>query len=295
MSPTKEIQVGNVTIGGNSPLTIIAGPCVLENEDVMLTTGREIKRICEKIGASYIFKSSYLKDNRTSIHVFNGPGLVKGLETLQRIKQALGVPVTSDVHSIEQIPLAAQVLDLIQIPSFLCKQTSLMKEAARTGKPINVKKGQFIAPINVKHIIEKIESEGNHNIMLTERGTCFGYFDIINDFRALPTMRAYGYPVVYDVTHSIRTMGISSDDPAGGQREFVPYLSRAAIAIGCDALFVEVHPDPCTALCDSASQLALDQLEPLLRDAKRLHDFVRCELSVLPNVLTGETSFESLS
>ena len=285
MSLSKEIQVGDITIGGDSPLVLIAGPCVIESEELALNTGREMKCLCEKLGVPYIFKSSYLKDNRTSIHSFTGPGVVEGMGILRRVKETLDVPVLSDIHSVNHIPLAEKVLDVIQIPSFLCKQTSLITEAAKTGKPINVKKGQFLAPSNIRFVIDKITTQGNENILLTERGTCFGYFDIINDFRSLPIKRSYGYPVVYDATNSIRTMGLQSSEREGGHPEFVAYLTRAAVAAGCDALFIEVHPAPGEALCDASSQFALDQVETLVKEAKLLHQFVRRELSVLPKVV----------
>ncbi len=271
----KTINVGSIKIGPRAPLVLIGGPCVIESEELALQTAFDVKTIADRLGIPYIFKSSYLKDNRSSATSYQGPGLDSGLETLQKVKDRVGVPVLSDIHTPEEASAAAQVLDVLQIPAYLSMQTSLTLAAARTGKAINVKKGQFLDPHDMKNVIGKIEAEGNDNILLTERGTFFGYHNLVVDFRSLPIMRELGYPVMIDPTHSIRVYGISSSDPAGGNPEFVPALSRAALAAGCEAIFIETHPNCSEALCDAASMWPLDKLENLLIQVKRIDELRR--------------------
>ena len=271
----RTIRVGNVDIGPEQPLVLIAGPCVIESESLVLQTAEKVKKIADRLGMPYILKSSYLKDNRSSAESFQGPGLAEGLRILQKAKAELDIPVLSDIHSAQEAAIAAEVLDVLQIPAYLSMQTSITLAAARTGKAINVKKGQFLAPGDMKNVISKIEGEGNHNILLTERGTFFGYHNLVVDFRSLQIMRGLGYPTVIDPTHAIRVYGISSSDPAGGQPEFVPALARAALAAGCEAIFIETHPNCSEALCDAASMWPLDRLENLLIHVKRIDELRR--------------------
>ncbi len=265
MEKTKKIKVGNVEIGGNGKLVLIAGPCVIETEDIVLRTAERIKEITEKLGMGFIFKSSYAKDNRSSVDYYYGPGVEKGIKILEKVKREFNVPVLSDVHYPDEIPIAAEVLDVIQIPAFMSMQTRLTLEVAKTGKVVNVKKGQFLAPEDVRKIIGKIESTGNKKILLTERGTVFGYHNLVVDMKSFPIMRKTRYPVVFDVTHSVRVYGVPSRDPKGGQPEFISPLARAGVAAGIDAIFIETHPNPREALCDAASMLPLSELESLLR------------------------------
>jgi 2-dehydro-3-deoxyphosphooctonate aldolase (KDO 8-P synthase) len=275
----RTVHVGSVRIGGNQPLALIAGPCVIESEAVVFHTAENVKKIADRLGMPFIFKSSYLKDNRSSSQTFQGFGQQEGLKILQKLKQELGVPVLSDIHNEFEAAPAAEVLDCLQIPAYLSMQTSLSLAAAKTGKAVNVKKGQFLAPQDMKNVISKIEGEGNHNIMLTERGAFFGYHNLVVDLRSLPIMRSFGYPVVIDPTHAIRVYGISSSDPSGGNPEFVPALSRAAVAAGCEVIFIETHPNCKEALCDAASMWPLQKLENLLEQVKRIDD-VRRELEI---------------
>lgn len=261
---TRLINIGKVKIGGGAPLALIAGPCVMEDESVVLKTAEDIKKIADKLKIDLIFKSSYKKDNRSSAKSYQGPGLEAGLKLLEKVKKQFDVPVLSDVHYPEEVGPAAQVLDVIQIPAYLCMQTELTLKIAKTGKVVNVKKGQFLAPEDVGHIVKKIEETGNTNILLTERGTSFGYHNLVVDYKALPIMRSLGYPVVFDVTHTIRKYGKPSSDPKGGSPEFIEPLARAGVACGCDAIFIETHPRPCEAKCDAASMLELSKLERLL-------------------------------
>ncbi len=271
----KTIKVGAISIGPAEPLALIAGPCVIESEELVLRTAERVQQIARKLGMPYILKSSYTKDNRSSAKSFQGFGLHEGLRILDRVRSELGVPILSDVHNEQEATLAGEVLDVIQIPAYLSMQTSLSLAAARTGKAINIKKGQFLDPMDMKNVLHKIEEEGNENIMLTERGTFFGYHNLVIDYRSLPIMRSLGYPVVIDPTHAIRVYGISSSDPAGGNPHFVPSLTRAALAAGCEVLFVETHPNCAEALCDAASMWPLDRLENLLIQAKRIDDLRR--------------------
>ena len=259
----------NIKIGKGNPLVLIAGPCVIESESNCLETAKKLKGITQSLGMPFIFKSSFDKANRLSIDSFRGPGLKKGLDVLKKVKQKLGIPVLSDVHCQSDIEKAAQVLDVIQIPALLCRQTDIVVAAAKTGKPINIKKGQFLAPWDMLPIIKKIESTGNKNIIITERGVSFGYNNLVTDFRALEIMRNLGYPVIYDATHSIQ-IPAGQGSCSGGQKEFVAGLSRAAVAFGCDGLFLEVHPDPDKALCDGPNMINLEELEALLKQAKKI-------------------------
>ena len=270
----EEIRLGKIKIGGGNPLVLIAGPCVIESESLCLSVAERLKRICQNLNIPFIFKSSFDKANRTSIDSFRGPGLVKGLKILARLKQRLGITILSDVHSKDQIKEAARVLDIIQIPAFLCRQTDLILAAAKTGKVINIKKGQFLAPWDIAAIIKKVESVGNKKILITERGVSFGYNNLVSDFRALAVLREFGYPVIYDASHSVQ-LPSSEGHASGGQRRFVLGLARAAVAFGCDGLFVEVHPHPDKALCDGPNMIDLIQLEKLLKQAKSIERALR--------------------
>ncbi len=270
---TKEVKVGNIWIGGGRELVLIAGPCVIESEEICLETAGEIKRMTERINMPFIFKSSYDKANRSSLESFRGPGLRKGLKTLKRVKDRIGVPITSDIHCGEELEEAARVLDMIQIPAFLSRQTDLLLAAGRTGKTVNVKKGQFLAHDDMRNVVNKIISTGNQNILLTERGTSFGYHNLIVDMRNLPQMRKLGYPVIFDATHSVQLPGGRGRD-SGGQREYVPALARAATAAGCDGLFLEVHPNPDEALCDGPNMISLKELPRLLKQVKEIDKII---------------------
>jgi 2-dehydro-3-deoxyphosphooctonate aldolase (KDO 8-P synthase) len=270
---TREIHIENITLGGENSLCIIAGPCVIENEEIVFSIAQKLKEICKRIELPFIFKSSYDKANRTSLSSFRGPGLEKGLEILSAVKKKLDIPIISDIHSIEQIPPASEVLDVLQIPAFLCRQTDLIVAASKTGKPVNIKKGQFIAPWDLKNIIEKFISTGNNNIIITERGTSFGYNNLVVDFRGIPIMRSFGYPVVFDVTHSLQLPG-EQGSCSGGQREFAEHLARAAVAVGVDGLFMEVHPEPEKALCDGPNMIKLDEVEAFLSMLRSIDDVV---------------------
>lgn len=266
---TREIALKNIRIGGKNPLVLIAGPCVIESQALCLETGKKIKETAARLGIPYIFKSSFDKANRMSLESFRGPGLKKGLEILNKVKQQLKVPVLSDVHCAKDMPEAAKVLDIIQIPAFLSRQTDIVIAAGRTGKVVNIKKGQFLAPWDILPIIKKIESTGNKKIVITERGASFGYNNLVSDLRALQVMRESGYPVVYDATHSIQVPG-GRGSSSGGERQFVAGLSRAAVAFGCDGLFLEVHPDPQSALCDGPNMIDLKELEKILKQVKKI-------------------------
>ena len=261
----REVLVGNVRVGGEAPLVLIGGPCVIESEVFAIKMAESIQKIASFLRVPYIFKSSYDKANRSSIRSFRGPGLNKGLQILKRIKKEFSLPVLSDVHTVEEVEPASEVLDCLQIPAFLCRQTDLVIAAARTGKAVNVKKGQFLAPWEVRNIIEKIEAARNRNILLTERGTTFGYNYLVNDMRSLQVMREFGYPVLFDATHSTQLPG-GEGHRSGGQREFIAGLARAACGMGCDGLFLEVHSKPEKALSDGTNMLALKDLRPLLEE-----------------------------
>lgn len=267
----KIIKVGNIDCGADN-LFLICGPCVIEEDDIMLRTAEHIKKTAEKLDLPVIFKSSFMKDNRSSVDYYLGPGLEKGLEILQRIKNEFGMPVLSDIHYPEHIKPAAEVLDVIQIPAYLCMQTGLVTQAAKTGAVINLKHGQFLAPENMIKPVKKIESCGNFKVILTERGYTFGYNDLVVDPRSFYHLNETGYPVVFDVTHSIRKYGIPSADPNGGARQYLDVLARSGVAAGVDGIFIEAHPKPEIAKCDAASQLQLDKLEDFLKPLIELHN-----------------------
>jgi 2-dehydro-3-deoxyphosphooctonate aldolase (KDO 8-P synthase) len=257
-------------IGEGSPLTLIGGPCVIESEDFTLKMAEKIRQVCDRLGIAFIFKSSFDKANRTSIDSFRGQDLETGLKILQKVKKEIGVPVLTDIHESQQAAIVAEVVDVLQIPAFLCRQTDLLIAAAATGRAVNVKKGQFLAPWDMKSVVKKLESAGAKNILLTERGSSFGYNTLVVDFRSLPQMRQLGYPVVFDATHSVQMPG-GQGDKSGGQREFVPYLSRAAAAVGIDALFMEIHENPDQALSDGPNMVPLAQLEAVLQPVLDIH------------------------
>lgn len=270
----KEVKIGNLTVGGGKGLFLLAGPCVIENPERTLMIGRRTKEICDRLGIPYIFKASFDKANRSSYSSFRGPGLEEGLKILAYIKKELQVPVVSDIHSVEQIEPAAEVLDVLQIPAFLCRQTDLVYGAAKTGKCVNVKKGQFMAPKDMINVLKKMEEAGNENLMLTERGASFGYNNLVVDMRSFPIMRDFGYPVIFDATHSVQLPG-GAGTKSSGQREFVPFLSRAAVGAGVDGLFMEVHDNPEEALSDGPNMVRLDDLEAILRDLKAIDTIVK--------------------
>lgn len=261
---TNVVTIQNIKIGGGNPLTLIAGPCVVENRDMIFFTAEKVKKICEQYSIPLIFKSSYKKANRTSMTGFVTIGMDEALKIMDEAKKAFGFPILTDIHTEEEIAAVAQVADVLQIPAFLCRQTDLLLAAGRTGKAVNIKKGQFLAPDDIRHPIEKVESTGNKNILVTERGTTFGYHNLVVDMRGLVMMRKFGYPVVLDATHSVQ-LPSGENGKSGGQPEFIFPLSRAGVAIGIDALFIETHPEPSKAMSDAASQLPLDQLESLLK------------------------------
>ena len=265
----RTVKIGNIRIGRGSPLVLIAGPCVLESERMAIEAARKLKDITRRLNIPYIFKSSFDKANRLSVGSYRGPGIKKGLQILAKVKEKIRVPILSDIHCQKEIKEAAEVLDIIQIPAFLCRQTDIVLAAAMTRKVINIKKGQFLAPWDIIPIVRKIESTGNRRIIITERGVSFGYNNLVSDLRALKIVRDSGYPVVYDATHSVQLPG-GKGDCSSGQREFVGPLSRAAVAFGCDGLFLEVHPDPDNAPCDGPNMIALSDAEKLLKEIKRI-------------------------
>jgi 2-dehydro-3-deoxyphosphooctonate aldolase (KDO 8-P synthase) len=271
---TETIQIGDMKIGGGSPLVLIAGPCVIESEELVLRTAESLKEITGDLGIPLIFKSSYDKANRSSVSSFRGPGLKEGLKILQKVKDAYSLPVLSDVHTFEDVGPAAEILDVLQVPAFLCRQTDFVEHVARSGRPINVKKGQFMAPWDMGNVVEKIRHAGNERILITERGSTFGYNNLVADMRALPVMRQLGVPVIFDGTHSVQLPG-GQGTSSGGQREFVPALTRAAVAAGVDGIFLEVHPSPDKALCDGPNMLALKDLPILLRQVREIDAIVR--------------------
>ena len=270
----KEILVGDAAIGGGRRLALIAGPCVIEGEAVVMETAERLMALAGRLGMPLVFKSSYAKANRSSVDYYAGPGLQEGLRVLQKVRD-LGVPVLSDVHSLQEVDAAAEVLDMLQLPAHLSMQTELTLALGRTGKPVNVKKGQFLAPGDMASVVSKIESTGNRHILLTDRGVSFGYHDLVADMRSLPIMRRIGYPVAFDATHVVRLYGRPSSEPSGGTPEFIEPLARAAVATGCDAVFIETHPRVSEALCDAASMLPLDRLEPLLERLQAIDEVVR--------------------
>jgi 2-dehydro-3-deoxyphosphooctonate aldolase (KDO 8-P synthase) len=265
----REVVAGGVRIGGNCPLVLIGGPCAIENEQHAIMTAERLAAITASRRVPFVYKSSYDKANRSSLHSYRGPGLAGGLKILKRVREVVGVPVLSDIHQVSEVEPAAEVLDILQIPAFLCRQTDLVMAAGRTGKPLNVKKGQFVAPRDMRNVIEKIQATGNRDILLTERGTSFGYHNLVVDFRSLADMRELGCPVVFDATHSVQLPG-AAGDRSGGERQYVPALARAAVAFGVDAIFMEMHEDPDRTLpdgqplSDGPNMLRIDDLPRLL-------------------------------
>jgi 2-dehydro-3-deoxyphosphooctonate aldolase (KDO 8-P synthase) len=264
------VETGNIVIGQGRPLVLISGPCVIENYETTREIAASLKEITAGLQMPFIFKASYDKANRTSINSFRGPGLVDGLKVLAEIKEEFDVPILSDVHRINEIDAAARVLDIIQIPAFLCRQTDVVTAVAKTDKPVNIKKGQFLAPWDISNVVEKITSTGNHRVLITERGTMFGYNNMVVDFRGFMIMRRTGYPVIFDATHSVQLPGGFGSSSAG-QRDFAPMLARAAVAAGVEGIFMEVHPDPDRALCDGPNSLKLDTIYDLLIQLQSIH------------------------
>jgi len=271
---TQPVKIGDFSIGSGRPFALIAGPCVIEDNETPLKIAAHLKQLTNRLDIPYIFKASYDKANRTSIHSFRGPGLTEGLAVLAQVRQKIGVPVLSDIHQMADAAPAGEVLDVIQIPAFLCRQTDLLVEAAKTGKPINIKKGQFISPWDMANVVEKIRHAGNEQILITERGVMFGYNNLVSDFRSIPIMQQTGCPVIFDATHSVQLPG-GAGAASGGQREFAPLLARAAIAVGADALFIEVHPEPDQALSDGPNAIKLDDVEELLVQLKHIQQAIK--------------------
>ena len=265
------VSVGEIAIGKGNPLVLIAGPCVIETFDATIETAAFLKDLTDELQIPFIFKTSYDKANRTSLGSYRGPGMSKGLEIISSIKDKLGVRVISDVHRFHEIAPAAQILDIIQVPAFLCRQTDFILAISEAGKPVNIKKGQFLAPWDVGHVIEKVVSTGNRQVLLTERGTTFGYNNLVVDLRGLAIMRDMGWPVIFDATHSVQLPG-GAGKTSGGQREFVPSVARAAVAAGVDGIFIEVHKDPECALCDGPNSLPLHSVRPLLEQLKAIRN-----------------------
>jgi len=275
VSNVKKVRIGNkFDIGGNERFTLIAGPCVIESEELVMEVAGKLKEITDRLGINFVFKSSFDKANRSSIHGYRGPGIEEGLRILQKVKDTYNVPVVTDVHEAWQCEKLAEVVDIIQIPAFLCRQTDLLIAAAATGLPVNVKKGQFLAPWDMKNVVTKMEESGNPNIMLCERGSTFGYNNMVVDMRSFLEMRQFGYPVVFDVTHAVQKPG-GNGDSTGGNREYVYPLMRAGLAIGVDAIFAEVHPNPDCAKSDGPNMLKLDDVEDILKMAIKIDDLVK--------------------
>ena len=268
------VKIGNLTVGKNGPLFLISGPCVIENKETTLTVARFLQGLAQRLNIPVIFKSSYDKANRTSIGSFRGPGLNEGLEILKEVKNTTGLPILSDVHQVSEIEKAVEVLDVIQIPAFLSRQTDLILEAARTRLPLNIKKGQFLSPWDMEQAILKATSTGNTNILLTERGTFFGYHNLVVDMRSIMVMKDFGYPVVFDATHSVQLPG-GRGTYSGGQREFIAPLAKAAVAAGADGVYLEIHPDPDSALCDGPNSLPFEHVESLVALLKEVHQTVK--------------------
>ena len=275
MTATRAVRIGDVTIGGGAPLALIGGPCAIENEKHALMVAERLQRVTAAAGVPFIYKSSYDKANRSSIHSYRGPGLIEGLRILRRVKEKTGLAVLSDVHDVSEVAPAAEVLDVLQVPAFLCRQTDLIVACARSGRPVNVKKGQFVAPRDMANVVEKMRASGSEDLLLTERGTSFGYNNLVVDFRGLPIMRALGYPVIFDATHSVQLPG-GQGDRSGGERQYVQALARAAVAVGVDGLFMEIHEDPDRTmedgrpLSDGPNMLRLDDLPRLLDEIRAI-------------------------
>ncbi len=270
----KSVTVGTHQVRAGGKFLIIAGPCVIESWETIFTTAKFLKDLSAKHDFNLVFKSSFDKANRTAVHGFRGPGLEKGLAMLADIKSKLGLPVLSDIHEVEQCAAAGAVLDVLQIPAFLCRQTDLLVAAAQTGKCVNIKKGQFLAPGDMKNAVKKVVDSGNENVMLTERGTTFGYNNLVVDFRGVPIMKETGYPVIYDATHSVQLPG-GAGDASSGQRQYIPTLARAAVVAGVDGMFMEVHPNPDQAKSDAANQVPLANVEELISQVLKLYNTVK--------------------
>lgn len=273
MEIIKKLQLKDFEIGGDK-LTILAGPCAAESMEILDETAKGLKEITKKLDINFVFKSSFDKANRSSINSYRGPGLEKGLEMLQTIKSKYDIPIVTDIHTPDQAEPVSEVADILQIPAFLCRQTDLLVAAAKTGKIVNIKKGQFLAPEQMGPLVKKVEDSGNNNILLTDRGTSFGYNNLVVDFRAIPIMLEFGYPIVFDATHSVQLPGANGTS-SGGDRRFVPPLAKAAMAAGANALFFEVHPDPDKALCDGPNMIALKDAEELFKQCKDIFEIVR--------------------
>ncbi len=272
----RSVAIGDITVGADQPLVLIAGPCVIEDESTTVAIARELVEITRRLNQPLIFKASYDKANRTSSGSYRGPGLAAGLDLLDFIRNRFQIPVLSDVHRVEEVGPAAEVLDVLQIPAFLCRQTDLLEAAGRSGRAVNIKKGQFLAPGDMAHAVEKVTGTGNREVLLTERGTTFGYHNLVVDFRSLPIMAGLGFPVIFDATHSVQLPGGGSGF-SSGEREFVPFLARAAVAAGVQGIFMEVHLDPERALCDGPNSWPLERLEPLLRSWQALRRCLQTE------------------
>ena len=275
MIRTRAVRIGGVPIGGGAPLAVIGGPCAIENEKHAMMVAERLQRITADAGVPFIYKSSYDKANRSSIHSYRGPGLIEGLRILRSVKEKTGLPVLSDVHDVSEVAPAAEVLDVLQVPAFLCRQTDLIVACARSGRPVNVKKGQFVAPRDMANVVEKVRDSGCEDLLLTERGTSFGYNNLVVDFRGLPIMRGFGYPVIFDATHSVQLPG-GQGNRSGGERQYVQALARAAVAVGVDGLFMEMHEDPDRTLedgrplSDGPNMLRLDDLPRLLDEIRAI-------------------------
>lgn len=275
----KEISIGEkVKIGGDHPLFLIAGPCVIESEDHALFIAREVKKICEELSIPYIFKASFDKANRSSIDSYRGPGLEKGLEILGLVKEEIDVPILSDIHESTQIEKASEVLDVIQIPAFLCRQTDLVVSAAKTQKPLNIKKGQFLSPFEIKNVIQKVISQGNEKLIITERGTSFGYNNLVFDVRSIPIIKEWGYPVVIDASHSVQKPG-GEGSYSGGDSRFIPYIARAGVSVGADGVFIEVHNNPEKALSDGLNAFRLNKIRDFLQLLLRVKNSISMDNS----------------
>ncbi len=275
MTATRAVRIGGVTIGGGAPLALIGGPCAIENEKHALMVAERLQRVTAAAAVPFIYKSSYDKANRSSIHSYRGPGLIEGLRILRSVKEKTGLAVLSDVHDVSEVAPAAEVLDVLQVPAFLCRQTDLIVACARSGRPVNVKKGQFVAPRDMANVVEKVRASGSEDLLLTERGTSFGYNILVVDFRGLPIMRGFGYPVIFDATHSVQLPG-GEGNRSGGERQYVQALARAAVAVGVDGLFMEIHEDPDRTmedgrpLSDGPNMLRLDDLPRLLDEIRAI-------------------------
>jgi len=273
----RKVNIRGIKVGGGEPFVLIAGPCVIEGEKLTRRVAARLKDITDELGIPFIFKSSYDKANRSSLRSFRGPGLDRGLKILESIREEFGVPVLSDIHRFEEIEKATEVLDVAQIPAFLCRQTDFVAELARHAKVVNIKKGQFLAPWDVANVVRKVESAGNRNILITERGASFGYNNLVSDMRSIPILRSMGYPVVFDATHSVQLPG-GAGEASGGDRAMAVFLARAATAVGVDALFLEVHPDPDRARCDGPNSIALDSLRGLLMTLQGIDRLVKKDM-----------------